>query len=76
MRKIDLKRSIVSITPAQLRSLSLWVNQLYPKFPVSIFWLDDLAEDRTTALDSLPRQFGIMPKRFHQNLEYLKEIKN
>ena len=34
---------------------------------------DDLAEDRTTSLDSLPRQFGIMPNRFHLNLDYLKD---
>jgi NADH dehydrogenase len=74
LEKTGKKRWIVSVTPAYLRTFSLWVTQLYPKFPVSIFWLDHLAEDRTTSLDSLPRQFGIMPNRFHLNLDYLKEI--
>jgi NADH dehydrogenase len=74
MEKTGRKRWIVSVTPAYLRTFSLWVTQLYPKFPVSIFWLDHLAEDRTTNLDSLPRQFGIMPNRFHLNLDYLKDL--
>lgn len=75
MKKVECKRWIVSVSPAYLRSLSLWINQLYSKFPISIFWLDYLADDRTTNIDSLPRQFGIMPNRFHQNLDYLLELK-
>jgi NADH dehydrogenase len=74
LKQLNLKRMVVSISPAYLRALSLWVNQLFPKFPISIFWLDYLADDRTTNIDSLPRQFGIMPNRFHQNLDYLKNI--
>ncbi len=74
MEKTGKKRWIVPVTPAYLRTFSLWVTQLYPKFPVSIFWLDHLAEDRTTNLDILPRQFGIMPNRFHLNLDYLKDL--
>lgn len=74
LEKTGKNRRIVSVTPAYLRTFSLWVNQLYPKFPVSIFWLDHMAEDRTTNLDSLPRQFGIMPNRFHTNLGYLKNL--
>lgn len=71
MQKIRIQRPVIPISPARLRALSLWVNQIYPNFPVSIFWLDYLADDRTTSLDSLPRQFGIMPNRFHLNLDYL-----
>ncbi len=74
LEKTGKKRWIVPVTPAYLRTFSLWVTQLYPKFPVSIFWLDHLAEDRTTNLDILPRQFGIMPNRFHLNLDYLKDL--
>lgn len=71
MQKIGIRRPLISVSPAQLRTISLWVNQIYPNFPISIFWLDYLADDRTTSLDSLPRQFGIMPNRFHLNLDYL-----
>jgi NADH dehydrogenase len=40
-------------------------------FPISLFWLDYLAVDRTCPLDTLPRQFGLMPARFTHHLEYL-----
>lgn len=75
LKTTNTKRWIIPVTPANLRTLTLWVNLLYPKFPISIFWLDQLAQDRTTSLDSLLRQFGILPKRFHQNLDYLLELK-
>jgi NADH dehydrogenase len=71
MRSTGMKRFVVPVSPATLRTLTLWVDQLYPRFPISIFWLDHLAEDRTANLDSLPREFGIMPARFHQHLDYL-----
>ncbi len=71
MQKTRIKRSVIHTSPATLRILTMWLDQIYPKFPVSIFWLDHLAEDRTANLDSLPREFGIMPARFHQQLDYL-----
>jgi NADH dehydrogenase len=74
MERINKRKLIFSVSPAYLRSISLWVNQINPKFPISIFWLDYLAEDRTTSLDSLPRLFGIMPNRFHLTLDYLHNI--
>ncbi|MBA4384432.1 MAG: hypothetical protein C0410_06825 [Anaerolinea sp.] len=72
MNKTGLKRFIIPVSSATLRILTLWIDQIFPKFPVSIFWLDHLAEDRTANLDSLPREFGIMPARFHQHLDFLK----
>ncbi len=71
MNKTGLKRYVIPVSPATLRTLTLWIEQIYPAFPISIFWLDHLAEDRTANLDSLPREFGIMPARFHQHLDYL-----
>ncbi|MBA4374742.1 MAG: hypothetical protein C0401_01025 [Anaerolinea sp.] len=71
MNKIGTKRIIIPVSAAYLRYLTLWVDQIIPNFPISIFWLDHLAEDRTANLDSLPREFGIMPARFHQHLDYL-----
>ena len=71
MQKTGLKRYVVPTSPATLRTMTLWIEQIYPNFPISIYWLDHLAEDRTANLDSLPREFGIMPARFHQNLDFL-----
>mgnify|MGYP000889114920 FL=1 len=72
MQATGQKRYVIPVSPATLRTLTLWIEQLYPKFPMSIYWLDHLAEDRTANLDSLPREFGIIPARFHQHLDYLK----
>jgi len=71
LQKLSLKRFLVSIQPPYLRLIGLFMEQFMPRFPVSIFWLDYLAVDRTCALDILPRLFGLMPVRFSQNLDYL-----
>lgn len=71
MQAAGLKRSILSVSPVGLRYFSLMVEQVFPWFPISIFWLDYLSADRTCALDTLPRQFGLIPARFNQQLSYL-----
>lgn len=64
-------RPIIQITPAYLRTAALWMDQLFPRFPMSIYWLDTLAMNRTTNLDVLPKEFGILPARFKNHLDYL-----
>ncbi len=76
LQKLSLKRFLVSIQPPYLRLIGLFMEQFMPRFPVSIFWLDYLAVDRTCALDILPRLFGLMPVRFSQNLDYLSTQEN
>ncbi len=71
MNKMNIKRYLVNIQPAYLRMLVVYIDQIMPKFPVSLFWLDSLAEDRTTSIDVLPRKFGILPKRFSQSLDFI-----
>jgi len=41
---------------------------------MSIYWLDTLAIDRTTNLDVMPKEFGIIPARFKSHLDYLAEM--
>jgi len=74
MKKIGIKRSLVSINPEVLRRLTLYIDQVYRKLPVSIFWLDELAVDRITNLDVIPREFGIIPARFKHQIDYLTEV--
>lgn len=71
MNQTGMKRPLMMVAPGTLRTLTLWIEQVFREFPISIYWLDQLAEDRTANLDSLPREFGIMPARFHQHLDYL-----
>lgn len=74
MSFLKIHRSIVNISPAYLRIITLWVEQMYPHFPVSSFLLDTLAVNRTASLDTLPRKFGLMPARFCTQLDYLQGV--
>ncbi|MCF6278630.1 MAG: hypothetical protein L3J16_07780, partial [Anaerolineales bacterium] len=53
-----------------LRVLTVIFEHTLPNFPSSGFWLDYLATDRTCAVDTLPRIFGLMPARFAYRLNY------
>jgi NADH dehydrogenase len=71
MNQLNIRRYVINISPAYLRMFVIYIEQIIPKFPISLYWLDSLAEDRTTALDILPRLFGILPARFTQSLDFL-----
>jgi NADH dehydrogenase len=71
MDKIKMHRRIIPIMPGYMRVISVWLEQSR-RFPVSAYWIDYFAVDRTCALDSLSRDFNLIPARFHQSLEYLK----
>lgn len=70
--KTSIKKRIINIHPAYLRIITVIFENLFPSFPVSTFWLDYLSANRSCAIDSLPREFGILPAKFDQKLEYLK----
>jgi uncharacterized protein YbjT (DUF2867 family) len=72
MATIGVQRWIASLGPAYLRSLTVFLEHTFPAFPVSVFWLDYLASNRTCSLDTVPRMFGLMPARFAQRIDYLK----
>jgi len=72
MATINVQRWITGVGPAYLRGLTVFLEQLFPAFPVSVFWLDYLAANRTCSLDTVPRLFGLMPARFAQGIDYLK----
>ena len=66
------QKLLVQVGSPYLRTLTVILEQNFPKFPVSVFWLDYLAADRTCGLDTLPRIFGLMPARFGQRLDHLR----
>ncbi len=73
MAQIRKKRPIIPMSPAYLRALSVWYENSRSDAPISVYWLDYLAADRTASIDILPRLFGIMPARFSNNIQYLSE---
>ncbi|HEX2979087.1 MAG TPA: NAD(P)H-binding protein [Anaerolineaceae bacterium] len=66
------RRLMIPIGPAYLRGMTVWFEHRYPKFPLSIFWLDYLAADRTCGQDAIPRLFGFIPAQFSQRLGHLQ----
>lgn len=66
------RRFLVPISPITLRAVTVFLEGVLPGFPISSFFLDYFAVNRTTGVDSMPRYFGLMPARFSYRLEYLK----
>ena len=73
MQTIHKKKRIVPVQASILRQIYIANEQWFPKRIPMYFWLDYMAEDRITALDILPREFGLMPTRMTQNMDYLRE---
>lgn len=72
MHTIGIQRRIMHVRPPYLRGVTVMLENLLPSLPVSVFWLDYLAANRTTALDTIPRIFSLMPSRLSQRLAYLQ----
>jgi uncharacterized protein YbjT (DUF2867 family) len=72
MKQIGVERTIIPVNPPYLRALTVTLEYIIPSTPVSVYWLDYLATNRTCALDTLPRLFNLMPARFAHRLAYLR----
>jgi NADH dehydrogenase len=65
------RRYLITLSPITLRAMTVFLESLIPGFPISSFWLDYFAVNRTCAVDSVPRVFGLMPARFTYRIDYL-----
>lgn len=72
MQALGVNRRLVMVRPAYLRGLTVVFESIFPSFPVSVYWLDYLATNRTCALDAVPRAFNLMPARMAYRLDYLR----
>jgi len=71
MQLTHRRRYLLSLSPMTLRGLTIALDSFLPGFPFSSFWLDYFAVNRTCPVDSMTRQFGLMPARFTYRLDYL-----
>jgi len=71
MQVTNRRRYLLPLSPITLRALTVLFESFFPNFPISSFWLDYFAVNRTCAVDSMPRIFGLMPARFTYRLDYL-----
>jgi NADH dehydrogenase len=74
-RAARVERRILHLRPPYMRGLTVFLESLFPNMPVSIYWLDYLAANRTCSLDTIPRVFNLMPSRMSQRLAYLQSEK-
>jgi NADH dehydrogenase len=74
MGEINVRRRLVHVPPPILKLITIFVEYLLPSSPVSVYWLDYLASNRTSSLDTVPRNFNLIPVRMSKRLAYLKGI--
>jgi uncharacterized protein YbjT (DUF2867 family) len=74
LEQIKLRRRLVHMFPPYLRALTVLGESIFPGLPVSVYWLDYLATNRTCSLDVMTRVFNILPARFDHTLDHLQGI--
>jgi uncharacterized protein YbjT (DUF2867 family) len=72
IEKLQTNKRLVHLRQPYLRALTVFLENLIPAAPVSVYWLDYLATNRAGNLDAIPRFFNLMPARFSQRLAYLE----
>ncbi len=72
-RQVRRKTILIPFSHVVLHWLTLNIEQSMRKFPISLYWLDYLAANHTCPLNSVTRQFGIIPTRFDHSLDYLQK---
>jgi uncharacterized protein YbjT (DUF2867 family) len=72
MEAAGLHRMLVNWPTQSMRSMTIIMESIFPRFPASIFWLDYLAVNRTCPVETITRIFGLMPSRFASRLDYLR----
>src|SRR5512136_760922 len=73
LEQIKLRRRLVQVFPPYLRTMTVIFEDMFPGLPVSVYWLDYLATNRTCSLDTMTRVFNILPSRFNHRLEHLQQ---
>jgi len=74
LEAVGRERLLINMRPPYLRGLTMFLASIFPALPVSTFWLDYLATSRTTFLETIPREFGLLPSRFGSRLDYLRNV--
>ena len=62
----------LNISPVQYSFLTQMIENNMKNPPINVYWMDYLAENRTTALDGMSRIFEINPARMKTKLTHLK----
>jgi NADH dehydrogenase len=71
-QSIGARRTLAPMRPPYLRAAARLIERFLPEPPVTAAWLDYLAANRTTDLDSIPRVFRLQPARMENRLDFLR----
>lgn len=66
------QRRLIGIQPSYLRIAGLFLEYFFPFLPHSVYWIDYLADDHICEIDSVSRNFGLLPVRFSRHLAHLE----
>jgi len=72
--RLRLPRFLINTPLPMLRAITVFFENLFLSLPVSVFWLDYLAVNRTASLDTLPKVFGVLPTPMMNALDYLEGV--
>jgi NADH dehydrogenase len=73
MEVVKLRRVLVDLRPPYIRAGTWLAERVLRGPPMTTFWIDYLAVNRTTDLNSVHRIFGLQPMRMESSLDYLKD---
>ncbi len=65
-------RALTGARPPYLRAAAWMMEHLLPDSPATTSWIDYLAANRTTDLNSTSRAFRLQPARMERRLDYLR----
>lgn len=68
------RRRLIPLALPYLRMTTVTMENMLPGFPFSTFWVDYFSNNRTCAVDNIPRIFGFLPARFSYRLDHLRSI--
>jgi NADH dehydrogenase len=74
MDAIHKRRALRGWPMPYMRALTVILEAIFPRFPASVFWLDYLAVNRTCAVDTVQRVFGLMPARLATHIDHLRGV--
>jgi uncharacterized protein YbjT (DUF2867 family) len=72
MDALGVRRPRLHVPPPILRAITVTLDFMFPGLPISAYWLDYLAVNRTCGLDTTMRAFNLIPGRFGQHLDHLR----
>jgi len=75
MNFLGKNRAIMEASPPVLRAGAALLGRLMSSPPVTQNWVDYLAVDRTTDIDTMARVFELQPARMENHLAYLKDVR-